>query len=139
MSMARSHGVRNGVNVSVSEKSYYVLRRERLTESGLCIECGNRPRKKTARRCVVCTGKMTRAHHRSIGRAVPLRRHEQATDGMMTFTEIGNALGISRSRAEQICYRALHKLQRECERVGLDAGDIMGKGFSMIANCERWA
>lgn len=37
----------------------------------------------------------------------------------MTYPEIAKALGVSRSRVQQIERVALAKLRRECERIGL--------------------
>lgn len=113
-------------------------RRARLMSAGLCVDCGRVPRSETAQRCNKCTAKVV-ARNRP-GMAIRRRSPNYSTaDEGMTFTEIGKAMGISRSRAEQICCRALFKLQRACKRAGIDASDIVGKGVSNFASLEKWA
>lgn len=145
--------------MSVREKSYWILRRERLMTSGLCIDCGKAPAKKSAKRCPPCAEKIN-LYDRNRTR---LKRGEAAIkpspnapkdcpvtqnqvnylvslfpDGM-NFGDIGYLIGVSRYRAQVICEGAVAKIYRECLRRGLDADAIIGKGFSMLAVAEKWS
>jgi single-stranded DNA-specific DHH superfamily exonuclease len=140
VSVARIEGQRNGDIVSVSAKEYWKLRVERLSAAGLCIHCGKKPRTETTKRCADCknrTAKYSRRHYeKTKDKAFKMRGGEHGEGA--TFAQIGLALGISRTRVEQIYERAILKLHRECTKRGLDANLILGRGFSMIALAERW-
>ena len=45
--------------------------------------------------------------------------------GGMEFEEIGRRLGVTRQAAGQMCERALIKLRRTCERMGLRLEDLL--------------
>lgn len=130
--------------MSVTEKSYWQARRNRLIESGLCIDCGRNKPTPTSKRCVSCNRRM--AGHQRRRNAIIKARNEKANlsaghagaDGC-SFQEIGDALGISRTRAEQLYHRAIGKVWRECRRLGIDGAEVFGRGFSAIALCEKWA
>lgn len=119
-----------------------MLRRERLTAAGICIDCANKPKKKTSRRCYDCTNKLVsynRANPKPKRERVKYMSADMADDcGGMTFTDIAKELGISRQRVMQIYFRAIDKVHLECRRSGIDASCIIGRGFSMISQCERW-
>lgn len=130
--------------MSVPERSYHSLRRDRLLALGLCIDCGREPHTATAKRCPAC-GKKLRArgvkHWEKIKkeRVDSGTRYEHAPEGGMGFGAIAKELGISRQAAQATFYRALSKFRAECVRRGIDASSIIGKGFSSLALCERWA
>lgn len=130
--------------MSANPDRSYLDRRAKLAAAGICITCGKRPRSKTTLRCETCSGKHNASQRRyqkklnsdyKAARAIYLHA---GADGM-TFQEIGDAIGVSRTRAEQIYYRAMTKLRRECNRLGLDASHVLGRGFSMLATAEKWA
>ena len=113
-------------------------RRNERSALGLCIDCGRNPRTETAKRCVGCCKKATARQKRYLKSIKPgISGH--ADEGEMTFEEIAAELGISRERARHIYLRALMKLQRQCDKMGMDASMIIGRGFSMLATAERWA
>jgi hypothetical protein len=131
--------------VSVNGKSYWMLRRERLTAAGICIDCANKPKKETARRCNDCSNRLVsfnrvnKTSKTKRPRVEYLNESMAEESGAMTFTAIADDMGISRSRVMQIYFRALDKMLRECKRRGIDAADVLGGRFSMIATAERWA
>ena len=95
----------------------------------------------TTLRCEACkarTAEYSRRHYRKMKAKSRRMSEGDYVDGA-TFSQIGLALGISRSRVEQIYHRAIKKLWRECKRQGIDPGMIIGRGFSAIALCEKWA
>lgn len=57
--------------------------------------------------------------------------------GGASFEEIGIAVGVTRQRAQQICYRALDKLYAECKRRGISAADIIGRRTGNLARAEN--
>ena len=130
--------------MSVTEKSYWQARRNRLIESGLCIDCGRNKPTPTSKRCVSCNRRMS-GHQRRRNAIIKARNKGAAeryghvdADGA-SFQVIGDAIGVSKTRAEQIYHKAIAKVWRECRRLGIDANDIVGRGFSSIALCEKWA
>lgn len=130
--------------MSAPEKSYHTLRRHRLLASGLCIDCAKAPHTETAKRCKPCSDKV-RVRGAKHWRKLKSERNESGTryahapeDGA-TFGEIADDLGLSRQATQRIFYSALAKVTRECKRRGIDASMIVGRGFSMIAMCEKWA
>lgn len=130
--------------MSASPQKTYLERRAALSAAGICIICGKAPRTERSLRCETCSGKHA-AYQRRYQSKLNNKRHPDSARYMhmgadgATFQEIGDALGISRSRAEQIYDRAISKLWRECKRLDLDLTDIIGRGFSSLALCEKWA
>lgn len=53
-----------------------------------------------------------------------------------TVREIASALGISEHMVKHALGTALWKVWRACRRLGIDAGDIVGKPKSMTARLE---
>lgn len=112
------------------------IRRAERHAAGLCVDCGRWPHTATSKRCMRCRSKHSSSQRVYLNRLDPTGGH---TDGLMTFEQIGTNLNISRERARHIYLRALVKLRRQCKRMGIDANDIVDKGFSMLATAERWA
>lgn len=151
--------------MSEAEKEYKRIRmrvrRERLTVAGLCIDCGEEPKKETARRCIKCAKKINlwrrkrqrcsagREELGEVGLSLPFSAVTAETGltpqqisevmGGATFNEIGIALGISKRQAQQICYRALNKLHLACRRAGISAEDVLVRCDGNFASLERWA
>ena len=111
-------------------------RREEKYAAGLCIDCGRNPHKATSKRCIGCGVKAGMRQKRYVIRLnsydVPYERAE------MSFEQIGANLNISRERARHIYLRALEKVRRQCKRMGMDPGDMVERGFSMLARAEQW-
>lgn len=139
--MARHESRRNGVIVSVSAREYWRLRVERLDAAGICIHCGKNPRIDDTKRCGECTKRLSnynrRYYNKSKNKAKKLKIGH-IEDGA-TFREIGLAIGVSRTRAEQIYLRAMDKVAREFKRMGITEADVIGRGFSMLATAEKWS
>lgn len=122
----------------------YLARRAARSAAGICISCGREPRKETSSRCEGCSAKHNkyqrgyqRKHNINNKKYRALYLHADAEG--MTFQEIGDAMGISRTRAEQIYYRAMSKMHKECVRRGIDPSMIIERAFSMLATAEKWA
>lgn len=125
----------------INEKSYWILRRERLTAAGICIDCAKKRKKPTARRCIDCSNKLSAYHQTLPKKSTKPRKteYETAGKGGMSFEAIAYELGVSRQRVVQIYTRAIIKLQRECRRMNLEVSDVTKLGFSMLATAEKWA
>lgn len=113
------------------------LRAER-SAAGLCIDCGREPRTDISKRGSVC-GKKANARQKRYWKSLTQSIGGRDDEGEMTFEEIGAEVGLSRERVRIVYLRALTKLRRECDRIGIDPSDIIGRGFSSLALCERWA
>lgn len=113
--------------------NYYAEWRRRMESNGVCNRCGNHPILKPGRKqCGHCIEE--RKEYRRI-----LAEAEEMNRPLMTFDEIALSLGISGSRTRVIYANAIRKVYRKCKKLGIDAGDIVGRGFSSIALCEKWA
>lgn len=117
----------------MTSSEYVRLRRARLNDAGMCIDCGRRRQLPTAKRCPFCNRKLLDAHHArkhsvSVGRV--------SGDGP-TLDAIAAELGVSRQRVNQIMATALRKLKRECLRRGIDLSWIVGKPVSMLGRAEE--
>lgn len=62
-----------------------------------------------------------------------MRPGEAVDDRAMTLEEIGRELGVTRERARQIEAKALGKLRAECERLGIEPGDVVDSWRRMPA------
>lgn len=114
---------------------YCKKRRDRLYADGMCIDCGNKPRIETAKRCAECNGCMlSRNAARYRERNQDARERAEAT-----YEDIAAELGVSREMVRIIMARAIRKLRAACRKAGIDASDITGAPRSMLERAEDWA
>lgn len=123
-----------------------------LVNNGICRTCRRENDRDDRVECRICANKRRKrdAEHRppkiATGRVIE--------NGETSWEKIGEALSLSPERVRQIYIRTMVKLWVACEEFGMDpklldirsalAGSVdavktIGRGFSSIALCERWA